>query len=197
MIKKTFLLLLIMLCTTSYAVYAQDDGGPDAKTQTMIKSIRDEFNVKVNADISDGTLYQHRVTLNSSGGQAKVWGQLSKYEDNITCYFDIINDEIVLRKVIVFTNIASRRSYADYLFDSKGDPVMCMYHHDTNSPTVKPSRYFYAGKKALSVEEGDLVVYANEFSTENLSTSTKMLQKAIYYANLFDAMIKVQVEPAK
>ena len=181
MIKKmlSFSFVFMLFCTTLVAQDAQ---------MTSITN----YNNNVNEMIADDKLHCHRLTLNSNTGTNKIWGNVSKYEENVNCYFEIRDGLVILKKIVVSSNIASRSAYADYLYDESGNPAFCLDFHDVTSGTP-PSRYFYLDKQLIALTQNDMTVTKESFSTDNLNDGIEMMRKSLKYKDVFDALVRVQM----
>lgn len=153
------------------------------------------YNSRVNDDIAAGRLYVHRITLNSSDAAGKVWGSFSKYQETANCYFEMQENGPVLKKVIVFSEIAGRQSYSDYLYDAQGNPTLCMFHRNVTSTTELPHRCHYMGRKLLFIAHGDVSRSEADLTTEDQQEGLDLLEKASNYKKVFEALAKVQMPP--
>ncbi len=89
-------------------------------------------NNTINTAIGEGKYYLHRLTINANS--EKVWGNISKYQENVNFYFDMRNGLAILYKVIVSADITNRQSYNDYLFDESGNLWLAYANNDITIP---------------------------------------------------------------
>jgi len=191
MLKRSFLLCLLCGIFTVSNLVAQD--APPGNSGTQISSIG-KYNETVNEAIARGDLFVHRVTLNSSLG-IKIWGNLSKYEETLNCYFEIRDGLVILKKVIIDGQIADRRTYADYLFDEQGNLTLAMISNNVLDTNAKPSRHYYLGKQLIGLTQDDITYEAADFTTEMVNEGIEILNKGVNYKKMFDALIRVQLNP--
>lgn len=152
-------------------------------------------NGTVNGEIGEGKYYLHRLTLNA--GYDKIWGNVSKYQENINFYFDINNGQAVLRKVIVSADIANRQAYSDYLYDPISGALWLGY---TTFDVTKPEqslRYHFFNKQLISAYFDGKKEDATVITTEDAQKGSDILEKANAYKKAFDTLIKLQVTPSK
>lgn len=195
MIKKaTFVYLLAVLSFTVFA-FAQDN-------DAMIASIS-KYNDNVNADIAAEKLYSHRITLNTESTKTRFWGKLSKYQENITCYFELRDGLSILKKVIILSDIADRQSYTDMLFDEAGNPTLVFYTNNLKNASGSNDRFMFANRKLIYYSttkntplgaETDSYDESN-FETKHINDGLEMMTKAENYKKMFDAMARIQIAP--
>lgn len=180
-VKKLFTAFFFFLALSA-GVFAQ-----------QVESIA-RYNSKVNEDITNSKLFVHRVTLNSD---SKIWGGLSKYQENADYYFEMRDGIAILKKIIITSSIANRTSYTDMLFDEQGNLAFGMYQRDIMATNEKPSRYYYFNKRLILVSRGDESFEEKDFTTEDVQGGIDMSQKADNFRKVFDAMARVQLPFSK
>ncbi|HRK27033.1 MAG TPA: hypothetical protein PK239_07050 [Chitinophagales bacterium] len=193
MTKSVFTFVLFLFFAT--ALSAQD-------SDAMVSSIT-TFNNTVNADIASEKLFSHRITLNTESSKVKFWGKMNKYTENATCYFELKDGGIVLRKVIILADITDRQSYTDILFDAEGNPSMFFYTNNTKNPNAQNERYYYGARKLIffsasrNTIDGAVSDTYDEtnFETKHINDGLSNYAKAENYKKLFDALVKVQMSP--
>ncbi|MBK9458935.1 MAG: hypothetical protein KA783_00015 [Chitinophagales bacterium] len=151
-------------------------------------------NNTVNTAIGEGKYYLHRLTINANS--EKVWGNISKYQENVNFYFDMRNGLAILRKVIVSADITNRQSYNDYLFDESGNLWLAYANNDITIPD-KGARYYFFNKQLINTYYNEKSVEPKDFSTEDQQRGVEMLEKANAYKKSFDALVRLQVNPSK
>lgn len=183
--KKNWILALLM-CMSLGLTSALAQGS------AQIKSIMD-LNNKINTGIAKDDFFVHRLNLNSFG---KLWPGLSKYDENINCYFELDKDKnIILRKIVVISSIASRQSYADYVFDKGGSVTYCLYNHDTKIADSPKATYFFLKKQPVAISFGEETIMAEEFTNDDAQAAVEIMQSAFAYKAMFDAVAGVQLAP--
>lgn len=182
---KNFVLLscIIIAFITTGNVYAQD---------AQIVSISN-LNTAVHTAIEENRLFVHRVSLNSTTGQDKIWPGFGKYKDNLTFYFDMENGRAILKKVIVTSDIIDRKAYADYMYDASGNLAMCFEVEDFLRPTADRSRYYFFNNKMLQLTVNEDTKDAASFTTDDVTTGVNTLEKGRAYKQLFDALVGVHL----
>ena len=176
-VKKLFAAFFLFL-TFSMATFAQ-----------QVESIA-RYNNKVNDDITSDKLFTHRLTLNSD---SKIWGSLSKYQENADYYFEMRDGIAILKKIIVTTAVASRMSYTDLLFDEQGNLSFAMYQRDMTSTSEKPNRYYYFNKRLILISKGDTSYEEKDFTTEDVQGGIDVSQKADNFRKIFEAAARIQM----
>ena len=194
MTPKTAILFLLFALFGSVPAFAQDDA--------MLSSIF-KYNDVVNGDIAADKLYSHRITLNSESAKVRFWGRMNKYSENVTCYFELKEGVISLKKIIILADITDRQSYTDLLYDANGNPSLVFYTNNLKNPGASNDRYVYSGKKLIyfsTTKNTDLGAVTDSydetnFETKQINDALTMLEKAENYKKAFDALVKVQMAP--
>ncbi len=194
MTPKTTIIFLLFAVFMSVPAFAQDDA--------MLSSIF-KYNDVVNGDIAADKLYSHRITLNSESAKVRFWGRMNKYSENVTCYFELKEGVISLKKVIILADITDRQSYTDLLYDANGNPSLVFYTNNLKNPGASNDRYVYSGKKLIyfsTTKNTDLGAVTDSydetnFETKQINDALTMLEKAENYKKAFDALLKVQLAP--
>lgn len=194
MTLKNTLVLFLFLLIGSITALAQDDA--------MLSSVF-KYNDNVNTEIAADRLYSHRLTINSESSKVKFWGKFSKYSENVTCYFELKEGIVSLKKIIVLSDIADRQSYTDLLYDSNGNPSLVFYTNNLKNPGAANERYVFSGKKLIyysTTKNTDLGAVTDSydetnFETKQINDSLEMLIKAENFKKLFEAIIQVQIPP--
>jgi len=194
MTPKTTIIFLLFAVFMSVPAFAQDDA--------MLSSIF-KYNDVVNGDIAADKLYSHRITLNSESAKVRFWGRMNKYSENVTCYFELKEGVISLKKVIILADITDRQSYTDLLYDANGNPSLVFYTNNLKNPGASNDRYVYSGKKLIyfsTTKNTDLGAVTDSydetnFETKQINDALTMLEKAENYKKAFDVLLKVQLAP--
>jgi hypothetical protein len=194
MTPKTTIIFLLFAVFMSVPAFAQDDA--------MLSSIF-KYNDVVNGDIAADKLYSHRITLNSESAKVRFWGRMNKYSENVTCYFELKEGVISLKKIIILADITDRQSYTDLLYDANGNPSLVFYTNNLKNPGASNDRYVYSGKKLIyfsTTKNTDLGAVTDSydetnFETKQINDALTMLEKAENYKKAFDALVKVQLAP--
>ncbi|OWY22194.1 hypothetical protein C7N43_22370 [Sphingobacteriales bacterium UPWRP_1] len=193
MLKKvSFFCLLAVFAYSANAVAQSNDA--------MIASIA-KYNDNVNADIAAEKLFSHRVTLNTESSKTRLWGKISKYQENLTCYFEVRDGLTILKKIIILSDIADRQSYTDMLFDESGNPALVFYTNNLKNASSANDRYMYSNRKLIyfsttkNTELGAVTDSYDEsnFETKQINDGLEMMTKAENYKKMFDAIAKVQM----
>ncbi|MCC7222339.1 MAG: hypothetical protein IT273_01335 [Chitinophagales bacterium] len=199
--KILFICCLLAGMLSGMNVFAQDT--PEKQREAVdnqMTGIRN-FNGTVNEAISANKLYTHRLTLNSADAGAKIWGGLSKYQENINFYFDLREGLPVLKKVIVLSEIASRQAYTDFLYDEQGNTSLCMYQYNVANATDAASRYYYYNKRLIHVAKGTIentqYLYETDFGTQDVQSGIEMIARAESFKKIFDSLVRVQAPATK
>ncbi len=194
MTPKTTIIFLLFAVFMSVPAFAQDDA--------MLSSIF-KYNDVVNGDIAADKLYSHRITLNSESAKVRFWGRMNKYSENVTCYFELKEGVISLKKIIILADITDRQSYTDLLYDANGNPSLVFYTNNLKNPGASNDRYVYSGKKLIyfsTTKNTDLGAVTDSydetnFETKQINDALTMLEKAENYKKAFEALVKVQLAP--
>lgn len=184
---KFLFIILFSLIATSFGVQAQET--VDQQLQMITTQ-----NNNVNTAIGEGKYYLHRLTINANSD--KVWGNISKYQENVNFYFDMRSGIAILRKVIVSADVTNRQSYNDYLFDESGNLWLSYSNYDIAKPE-KGSRNYYFNKQLISAYYDEKSIDAKEFSTEDQQRGVEMMEKATAYKKAFDGLVRLQINPSK
>jgi hypothetical protein len=193
--KIIFTVCLISSLFVAHSALAQD-------VDKQLQSIG-AYNSNVNENLSTGKLYVHRLTLNSpnSDAHSKIWGGLSKYQENANFYFELRDGLPILKKVIIVSEITNRQAYTDFLYDEQGVAMLCMYQHDIAKTTESASRYYYNNKRLIQVSRGTLedtkYLKEAEFVTQDVQSGIEMLARAESFKKIFDAIVRVQAPTVK
>ncbi len=194
MTSKTTIIFLLFVAFMSVPAFAQDDA--------MLSSIF-KYNDVVNGDIAADKLYSHRIRLNSESAKVRFWGRMNKYSENVTCYFELKEGVISLKKIIILADITDRQSYTDLLYDANGNPSLVFYTNNLKNPGASNDRYVYSGKKLIyfsTTKNTDLGAVTDSydetnFETKQINDALTMLEKAENYKKAFEALVKVQLAP--
>lgn len=193
---------VILACVFMFLGMSQISAQTELSNADIDKQIASisAYNNDINTNINEEVFYSHRVTINSTGNKVKFWGELSKYQENITYYFEVKNGVSTLKKVVILADVANRQSYTDFTYDDQGNLLLCYYNHDTKNNNSWYNRFYYYNKQLIIAQQSrnmpegiySDMFYPSQFSTETLTDGINFLRKGDNYYNVFNSLIKLQ-----
>jgi len=181
MTQKNFLLGFILCLFSVSSAFAQ-----------AVVTDANAYNDKINGQIGNSSLHVHQVTLNIFDKPIAGYG---KYRETINYYFKVTGKKSSLKKIIVTSDVAKRKTYIDFLYDAKGNITKYEYNENVlDADSDKLQCYFIDKQLKYIARSGEEPLSEDELGTKDVETGVEAMSKAIRYKSIFDAMLGVQIQ---
>ncbi|MGB0839517.1 MAG: hypothetical protein ACPGXL_05225 [Chitinophagales bacterium] len=178
MLRNVFFVSLMLICGIAFGQAAAQVGSIN------------KYNESINEAIGQGKLYRHQVVLNHSGfGKGKIWGNLSKYQETLDYYFEVLDGNVILRKLIIVSDVAARKSYSDLLFNTNGELALAYDDYDMMSTGDNPKRYHFIEKRLVQIEKEGFAT--DQTNDEDAVEAVEVLNRAANYKKVFDNLANI------